>query len=214
MAAGRAAALLAVAVGIGVVLLNAADDPPPGRVAAAGSTTTTSTSVTTSPAVVTTTTVALRAPGDIKVISANGTDVKGVARKVTDLLKAAGYNVLSPTDGKKTTASAVYFVGDFGREAQAVAGSLALPASSVQPVPTPSPIGDARGATVIVVVGPDLAQRVATTTATTAPVGATTATTRAGGSTATTRAGSTATSTTSRAPTATASSTTPTTHKP
>lgn len=184
MAAGRGAALLAVAVVLGVVLLNAADDPAPGRLTTGGSGGTSSTSVTTSTGRSTTVvTLPVRAPADVRVISANGTAVKGVARKVTDQLKAAGYNVLAPTDGQKTTASAVYFVGDFMREAQAVAASLGLPAASVQPFPAPAPLADARGATVIVLVGPELAQRVGSTTATTA-AGAVTTTTGAAGTTA------------------------------
>lgn len=167
MAAGRGAALLAVAMVLGVVLLNAADDPPADRVVARSddeapaSTTTTAelTTVATAPP---------RAPKDVKVISANGTTVKGVARKVTDQLKAAGYNVLAPTDSKRADASAVYFAGDFEREAQAVAQNLGVPATSVQALPTPPPLPDPRGANVVVVVGPELAQRLATT-ATTGP---------------------------------------------
>ena len=185
--AGRGAALLAVALLLGVVLLNAADDPPPDRVSA-GSSDTTPSEVTTSTGVTTTVvTLPPRAPADVKVISANGTDVKGVARKATDQLKAAGYNVLAPTDGQKVTASAVYYVGDFQREAEAIAANLALPPESVAVLPTPPPLADARGASVIVVVGPELAQRLSgTTTATTAGAAAT-STTAAGGATTTSK---------------------------
>lgn len=192
MAPGRGAALLAVAVVLGVVLLNAADDPPPDRVAAGRTGGSTPSEVTTSTGVTTTVaTLPLRTPADVKVIAANGTTMKGVARKATDQLKTAGYNVLSPTDAQRAAASAVYFVGDFMREAEAVAANLGLPASSVQALPTPPPLPDARGATVIVVVGPELAQSLAATTATTATTAA------AGGvtttSTTTTRTGATTT---------------------
>lgn len=177
---GRGAALLAGAVLLGVVLLNAADDPPPDRVSAATSDTTPS-EVTSSTGVVTTVvTLPPRAPADVKVIAANGTDVKGVARKATDQLKAAGYNVLSPTDAQKVTASAVYFVGDYMREAEAVATNLALPPESVTALPTPPPLADARGATVVVVVGPELAQRLSGSTSATTAAGATTSSTAAG----------------------------------
>lgn len=179
--AGRGAALLAVAVLLGVVLLNAADDPPPERVAA-GSSGTTPSKVTTTTAVTTTVvTLPPRAPADVKVITANGTDVKGVAGKARDQLKAAGYNVLAPTDATKATANAVYYVGDFQREAEAVATTLGLPPESVAVLPTPPPLADARGASVIVVVGPELAQRLtgaAATTTTAAGVASTTSTTK------------------------------------
>jgi len=186
--AGRGAVLLAVAVLLGVVLLNAADNPPPDRTAA-GRPDTTPSNVTTSTGVTTTVvTLPPRAPADVKVITANGTDVKGVARKATDQLKAAGYNVLSPTDAQKVTASAVYFVGDYMREAEAVAASLALPPTSAVALPTPPPLADVRGANVVVVVGPELAQRLAGTTSTTS---------------ATTVAGATTSSTTARTPSST-----------
>ncbi len=189
MQPARGAALLVVAVLLGVVLLNAADDAPPDRVSAGSSDN--GSSETTPPTEATTTTVVtlpLRAPADVKVIAANGTDTKGVARKATDLLKASGYNVLSPTDATaKAGASNVYFVGDFQREAEAVAAGLGLPATSVQPAPTtPPPVADARGATVIVIVGPDLASTLAGSTTASTAAGATSTTTAAPGATTST----------------------------
>jgi hypothetical protein len=186
MAAGRGAALLAVAVILGIVLLNAADDPP-AEVVATGSADDDggkATTSTTQAQVLTTLAPApLRAPKDVKVISANGTTVKGVARKVTDELKAAGYNVLAPTDApQRTQASSVYFAGDFEREAKAVGESLGLPVTAVQALPAPPPLPDTRGANVVVVVGPELAQRLSTTATTAAAnpaAGATTSTTAA-----------------------------------
>lgn len=169
MQPGRGAALLVVAVLIGIVLLNAADDAPPNRVAAGSSDDTPSEPTTSTVVTTTIVTLPLRAPADVKVITANGTDVKGVAGKARDQLKTAGYNVLAPTDATKAPASAVYFMGDFMREAEAVAANLGLPPTSVAPFPTPAPLADARGASVIVIVGPELAQTLtATTTATTA----------------------------------------------
>ena len=180
MAAGRGTVLLTVAVILGIVLLNAADDPPPDRVSASTDEETVATTSTTL-AATTLPTLPLRPPAEVKVLTANGTTVKGVARKATDQLKAAGYNVLSPTDSQRADISAVYFTGDYQREANAVAENLAIPATSVAPLPVPPPLADARGANVVVVVGPELAQRFsapapAATTATTA-AGATTTTT-------------------------------------
>ncbi len=189
MQPGRGAALLVVAVLLGVVLLNAADDAPPDRAPAGSSDN--GTSETTLPAEVSTTTVVTlppRAPADVKVIAANGTDTKGVARKATDLLKASGYNVLSPTDTTaKAAASNVYFVGDYQREAEAVAAGLSLPVTSVQPFPTaPPPIADARGASVIVVIGSDLASTLGGSTTASTAAGATSTTTAAPGATTST----------------------------
>ncbi|MGI8685626.1 MAG: LytR C-terminal domain-containing protein [Acidimicrobiales bacterium] len=193
MQPGRGAVLLVIAVLLGVVLLNAADDAPPDRVAAG---TSDDTSSETTPATdVTTTVVTLppRAPADVKVIAGNGTGTKGVARTATDQLKAAGYNVLSPTDAVKVDASNVYYVGDFQREAEAVATALGLPPTAVQPFPTPAPLADARGATVIVIVGPELAQTLGGSTTASTAAGATT-------TTAASTAGSTTTTTTTTKP--------------
>ncbi|HET7487656.1 MAG TPA: LytR C-terminal domain-containing protein [Acidimicrobiales bacterium] len=186
--AGRGAVLLIVAAVLCIVMLKATDDSS-SEVNAAGGTTTTTEHTTTSVAPTTTiVTVPPRPPADVKVIAGNATDVKGVARQATDELKAAGYNVLSPTDAKnkKIPASAVYFVGDYSREAAAVATALGLPVTVVATVPTPGPVADTRGANVIVLVGPELAQRLAAT----AP---STTTTAARASTTTTRASTTST---------------------
>lgn len=189
MAVGRAAGLLAAAVVIGILLLNAADDAPKGRVTAGRDTTDTTVAVseettTTAPAV-TTTTAALRAPKDVKVVSANGTDVKGVARKATDALRAAGFNVLAPVDfGKSVTSSNVYFAPGFEREAQAVASLLGLGPDVVTALPTPPPIADGRGANVVVIVGPETAARLAAAS----PSAPTTAKPAAAGATTTTKA--------------------------
>ena len=186
MAAGRGAVLLTVAVLLGVVLLNAADDPGPDRVVAARDDDSPSPTTSTTP-VTTAVTIPLRPPAEVKVLAANGTTVKGVARKVTDQLKAGGWNVLAPTDSRPAAASAVYFTGDYQREAGAVAEALGLAATVVGPLPVPPPLTDARGANVVVVVGPDLAERVAATSpSTTAAAGATSSTTAAAGAATTT----------------------------
>jgi hypothetical protein len=162
MAAGRAAALLGVAVVMGIVLLNAADDSPSRRVSAGGDTssTTSAPEETTTTSGVATTTVPARAPKEVKVLSANGTDVKGAARKATDALRAAGFNVLAPVDaGKPVPATGVFFTAGFEREAQVVASLLGVGADVVKPLPTPPPVADVRGANVVVVVGPEAAAR-------------------------------------------------------
>ncbi|MGH9164076.1 MAG: LytR C-terminal domain-containing protein, partial [Acidimicrobiales bacterium] len=132
MAAGRAAALLGVAVILGIVLLNALDDGP-ARVSAGGpSGDSTGTTDTTVPRVgasstTTTTTIPARAPKDVKVLAINGTEVKGAAGKATDTLRAAQFNVLAPVSGAKGAATVVYFAPTYESDAAAVAGALGLP---------------------------------------------------------------------------------------
>ena len=190
MAAGRGAVLLAVAVLLGIVLLNAADDPGPDRISAGASEDDddggSSDDTTTTLPPTTLATVPPRSPQEVKVLPTNGTAVKGVAGKARDTLQAGGYNVLAPTDATRAEASNVYFTSaDFEREAQAVASALGLPASAVVAYPTtpPLPVTDPKGANVVVVVGPELAQQLAATASTTATTRAATAST-----TATTRA--------------------------
>ena len=164
MAAGRGAALLAVAVLLGVVALQAADDTPPERVAADDRTPATRPRDTTTSSRPSPTTAPVRPPREVKVLSANGTAVRGAAGRVRDTLRAQGYNVLAPGDARRTDTTNVFSTPGYEREAEAVAQVLDLPPGSVRPLPSPPPT-DVRGANVVVVVGLDLARRPTTTTA-------------------------------------------------
>ena len=171
--AGRGLLLLALAVIIGIVLLNATQSEPPGTTISSNSirpATGRSGATTTTTVNVTTTTVALRAPRDVKVVVANASGTKGAASKVGELLKPPGYNVLAPTNATPNVKdSAIYFEKGFDREAAGVAQVLQLPASALKPMPTPPPIpvADLKGANVLVIVGSDLSTRVVGVTATT-----------------------------------------------
>lgn len=162
MAAGRGAVLLAIAVGLGVVLLNATDTNPVARVRTSGP----RTSATVPPNATSTTvaTLPLRAPRDIKVLAANSTRVKGAAGRITESLRGQGYNVLAPTDAPAVAATVVYYGTGFEREAVEVARALTLNIGSVQAMPPTPPIPDIRGANILVIVGPDLAGPEPTTT--------------------------------------------------
>jgi hypothetical protein len=164
----RGAALLAVAVIIGIVLLQATDegDPFEDEPVVVGGERPRSTSAPSDTAASPATTVATRQPSQVKVIAANGTDTKGLAGRFTDLLKAAGYNVLAPTDTTKkpVATSAVYFSPGFETDARAVAAALKLPAGSVQALPATPPVSSVQGANVLVVLGSDVARTVTTTT--------------------------------------------------
>lgn len=165
-AAGKAVFLLVIAVAIGVVLLNTADDTPAPEPAGSPTPTTERRQGTTTSARPTTTTAPVRQPRDVKVLAANATTVMGAAGRVRDSLRGQGYNVLAPAQARATNTSSVFFTPTFEREAQAVAQALALPPTSVKPLPDPPPT-DLRGANVVVVIGPDLARRPAAGGATT-----------------------------------------------
>ncbi len=166
-AGARGAVLLAVAVVLGIVLLQAFDTGDPvGQAVSSGDSndtvpTTLSNSGTVAPT--TTTTVATRTPAEVKVLVANGTAIRGLGGKTSDALKALAYNVLSPTDTTKAleTTSIQYDTG-FDAEARAIATTLGLPVSAVVPLNSP-PVDDARGASVIVLLGADVGQTTTTT---------------------------------------------------
>ncbi len=174
-AGARGALLLAVAVVLGVVLLNSFDRVPTTDVDAIlegldrTTTTVAGDPAGTAPAV-TSTTRASRAPGDVTVLVANGTDIRGLAGATATALKGIGYNTLSPTDTSRTVdATKVLFSNGFEAEARAVATSLQLPPTAVEAATpaSPPPIADTLGANVIVLLGGDVARTTTTAGATT-----------------------------------------------
>jgi hypothetical protein len=188
-AGARGLALLAVALLIGIALLNATDADPPGSTVSAGGQDSAGGSdgggdddgsgspTTTAPAATTSPTVAARAPKDVKVIVANASSTKGAAGTASDRLKPLGYNVLAPANATAVNDSSVYFVAGFDREAAVIAAALQLPPTSVKAVPTPPPF-DTKGANVAVVIGAaDSAKYAAAGTTSTTAAGATTSST-------------------------------------
>lgn len=178
-ALGRGLLLLGAAVILGVVLLARVDSPADEEQVEVGSGTEEATTTTVPRS--TTTTAPMRAPKDVKVLTANGTDVKGVGGRVKDKLLAAGYNALQATDTTtKPQNSAVYYAAGLQREAAAVAQLLSIAPSAVLAMPATAPVADLKGAEVLVVVGPDVAAQhaLASTTTTTAKPASTTTTTR------------------------------------
>jgi hypothetical protein len=164
-AALRGAGLLAVAVILGIILLrNGGGDPYSRAVRTAASPTP---EATVPQPTATTITVPVRTPDNIKVLPANGTGTAGAGTAIFNRLKQAQYNVLAATNttnqGSATTSNVDYNPG-FEREARVVAQLLGLPDSAVQPMPTPPPVSDTRGADIIVVVGADLAKAAPTPT--------------------------------------------------
>lgn len=154
----RGAALIAVAVLVGVVLLGKGFDSgllpstsdTPSEQAANGNdgngggdgTTTTST------------TAVVHTPAEVRVLVLNGSGLSGVAGTASQSLAAAGYVTLDPDNATATPTTVVYFVPGFDADAAAAATVLGIPATAVQPLPTPPPVNPA-DANVIVVLGAD-----------------------------------------------------------
>ena len=182
-AGARGALLLAVAVILGIVLLQQFDTPsiPSGQVSATSipnddTTTTRRVGLTTVPQV-TTTTARARAKADVKVLVANGAGVRGLGASTTNALKEKGYtNIASPTDATTTVEkTGVQFAEGYEAEARELAGVLSLPATVVTRLASPpvaaADIGDAK---VLVILGVD----VSSVTTTAPAAAATTSTTR------------------------------------
>ena len=179
----RGALLLAVAVILGIVLLQQFDTPnvSSGQVSATSipddtdeTTTTRRVGLTTVPQVATTVARA-RPKAEVKVLVANGAGVPRLGATTTNALRERGYtNTAAPTDA--TTAvekTAIQFVEGYEAEARELAGVLSLPATVVTRLASPpvaaADIGDAK---LLVILGTDVS------TATTAPAAAATTTTR------------------------------------
>ena len=178
-AGARGALLLAVAVILGIVLLQQFDSgiDTGGQVSTDSSvpsdetTTTRRVGLTTAPAVVPTT-AAVRPKGEIKVLVANGSGLRGLAANTTAALKNVGYATLSPVDATGTVEkTTIQFADGWEAEARDVAAALTQPATVVTRATSPpvaaADIGDAK---VIVVLGTDVTSTTTTTGATTTTI--------------------------------------------
>lgn len=173
-AGARGALLLAVAVILGIVLLQQFDsDLDTGGAVAANSipggdqTTTTRSAGLTSVPQVTTTTARPRAKADVKVLVANGAGVRGLGAAATTALKGFGYTTLPPTDTNagNVDRTSIQFAEGYEAEAREVAATLTQPATVVTRLASPpvaaADIGDAK---VIVILGVDVANSATATT--------------------------------------------------
>lgn len=160
-AGARGAFLLAVALVLGIVLLQKFDDKSAGGGAGADTTpkAKTSTTVAVKTSLIPTTTARpVRPPEQVKVLVSNGAGVDGFATKVKTFVEGFKYNALGAVNGTRTVeATLVEYAPDFEPEARVLATHLGLPASSVRPLEDSPPIaGDLRGADVLVVAGADI----------------------------------------------------------
>ncbi len=181
-AGARGALLLAVAVILGIVLLQQFDAPdiPSGQVSATSipdgtedPSTTRRVGLTTVPQV-TTTAGQTRPKAEVKVLVANGAGVRGLGASTTNALKEKGYtNTATPTDATTSVErTVIQFVEGYEAEARELAGVLSLPATVATRLASP-PVAaaDIADAKLLVILGTDVST-------TTAPAAATTSTTR------------------------------------
>jgi hypothetical protein len=153
--AARGALLVAVAVIIGIVLLQAIDDGNDGPVGDGGASSTTSTSTPTSTdtsggsSTTSTTKAAVVPPAQVTARVLNGSGTSGAAGTLTNTLKAKGYKTLVASDASPRTGTVVY--AKSGRTTECTTLAQSVPNSKVQPMPTPVPGG--QDADCIVVIG-------------------------------------------------------------
>jgi hypothetical protein len=102
-----------------------------------------------------TTTTAPIDPSTVHVFVANGSGKLGAAGKVGIVLAGKAYPTPQVGNAATTTKTMLYYTTGQAAQAQLVASSLGLPASSVAAMPSPSPVADLKGSTVLLVIGTD-----------------------------------------------------------
>ena len=199
--AGRGAALLFVALLIGIGLLQSTDRSD--TIGTTEATTPTTKPAATVPPSTTSSTAPTPAhdPKTVKVLSANGTTTDGVGAKLQTKLRTAGFNTLSPvTSTTKLDTTQILFTPGFQPDALAIATLLGVPASAVLPLPAKPPVV-VGSANVVVIAGKDVlpSLNAATTSSTVqrAPT-ATTSTTARSTTSTTAHTGTSTTSTTKK----------------
>ena len=158
----KALIVLAAFVVSTVLLLGVIHPSTAGTTGTAAGPTVTTTTRPPAPATTTTTT-----PPHVPVLAANASGVPGAASAVTTQLQTAGWDMLPPVNAAaQVTVTNVYYVAGQKAAAQSVAKALVLPPTSVAPYTTSAPVSSIGTAEVVVVIGPDLANRTSTTTTT------------------------------------------------
>ncbi|MEI7592458.1 MAG: LytR C-terminal domain-containing protein [Actinomycetes bacterium] len=123
------------------------------------------------------TTIPVIDPTSVKAFVANASGTKTGARQVADLLIAAGLVAPQIGNAPNQVQSVVYYTAGNEAQAKLVAADLGIDSALVLVLPTPSPVTDLKGATVLVVIGTDGKLAVGATTTTTAGSTRTTTTT-------------------------------------
>jgi hypothetical protein len=155
---GRAVALIAVAVLLGLFLLHRSGPASGPPALAAATSTTQATTPPSTAAATTSSSVATKTPQAVKVLVANGTNTGGLAARLSTRLKGQGYDTVGAgtNASQAATTSKVYYQPGFASEAAALAQVLKLPPSAAQPMPSPAPVSNLGSANIVVVAGPDL----------------------------------------------------------
>jgi hypothetical protein len=154
----RGAALVVVAVLVGLFLLRNGLDTSAVVTSTDGGNTTAGATDSTDTTVATSVTVALRPPAQVPTIVLNGSGVSGAAKRYSALLASKGYTLTNPDGGNATAnvpTTKILYADGFDREAAAVAAALGAPTVVPAPIGTEQP-GTIAGAQVVVVLGPDL----------------------------------------------------------
>jgi len=99
----------------------------------------------------------IRAPGDVAVLVLNGEGTKGVAAQGSEVVKAAGYQMLAPKNRDGLGPSQVLYLEGYEAEARSIAelfgpGAAATVAAYSSAA---SPVADIGAANVVVVMGTD-----------------------------------------------------------
>jgi hypothetical protein len=105
------------------------------------------------------TTPEARPPAQVPTIVLNGSGVAGAAGTYSEHMAGLGYNLTNPTGANATAnveSTQIFYAAGFEQEALAVAAAIGAP-SLVPQVLSETPPGDIVGASVVVVLGPDLA---------------------------------------------------------
>lgn len=147
-AAARGTGLIALAVAIGIVLLQYSDDTgseqlSAGREPAEEAPLAASSSTTT-------TTAGPRPPAEVRVLALNAARVSGVAGAMTERLQVAGYATLPPGNATERPRSLVGCREGFEQEAEVLVAATGLPAETGDPGDLLPPDADC-----VVVIGTD-----------------------------------------------------------
>ncbi len=92
--------------------------------------------------------------GIINVQVLNGTNVGGIAAKVTSTISTQGFNTLDPGDGNNTSATMLYDIGDHAEARQKLATALGLASTQIA-VNAQRPAGADADASLVLVLGTD-----------------------------------------------------------
>jgi hypothetical protein len=158
----RGVALVVVAVVIGLFLLRNGIDTSEAVRSNGQGPSDTSAPIDNGETTTTSTAPASRPPSEVPTIVLNDSGISGTAGKYSDVLAAAGYLLTNP-DGANADAAGdapvtlIYFAPGFEAEAAAVAVAIGAPDTIVPTALPTTPPGPIANASVVVVIGTDLA---------------------------------------------------------